>query len=175
MRKLQIGVIGSMLDVKLNDSLKHIAKEVGEEIAKNNATLVFGFESDFDSLSETAAKSAEKLNGKTVAFVWGNQKQDLKDLKSLQVVTGQQRGGGREFSFILSCDVLICIAGGSGTLMEITFAYQAVIPIIVLKNTGGWSHKLADQFLDARKRQKIIGAKTAKEAVAIALKLTQNI
>lgn len=175
MRKVQIGVIGSMLDKNLDASIKEISREVGEQIAKNNAILVFGFEGDFDSLSLIAAKSAEKAGGKTIAFLWGNEKQDFKGLNSLQIVTGQNRGGGREFPFILSCDALICISGGSGTLMEIAMAYQGGIPTIALRNSEGWSQKLANRFLDDRKRQKIIGVKTAKEAVVMALKLARKI
>lgn len=93
MRKIQVGVIGSMNDTHFKVFLKNIAKEVGKEIAKNKSTLVFGFEGDFDSLSEIAAKSAEKAGGKTIAFLWGTEKQDLKGLNSLQIVTGQNRGG----------------------------------------------------------------------------------
>lgn len=174
MKKIKIGVIGSMLDVKINLSLKQIAEEVGRKIAESNAVLLFGFEGDFDSLSEIAAKSTERAGGKTIAFVWGNKKQNLKGLNSKQVITGQNRGGGREFPFILSCDAIICISGGSGTLMEIAMAYQANIPIIALQKTGGWSGKLANIFLDERKRMKIVGVNTAKEAVATALKLARN-
>lgn len=171
---MQIGVIGSMADVKLDESLKQLARDVGQEIAKSNSILAFGFEGDFDSLSLIAAKSAEKAGGKTIAFLWGSEKQDLRGLNSLQIVTGQNRGGGREFPFILSCDCLICISGGSGTLMEIAMAYQAGIPTIALQNSGGWSQKLANKFLDGRRRQKIMGAKTAQEAVAMALKLARK-
>lgn len=175
MRKIQIGVIGSMADIKLDESLKQLAKDVGQEIAKNNAILVFGFEEDFDSLSLIAAKSAEEAGGKTIAFVCGSKKYDLKRLNSLQIVTGQNRGGGREFSLVLSCDAIISIAGGSGTLTEIAMAYQRGIPTIVLQNSGGWSQKLANKFLDERKRQKVVGANTAKEAVVMALKLTRKV
>lgn len=175
MRSIKIGVIGSMADMKLKGSLKELAREIGQEIAKSNSILSFGFEGDFDSLSEIAARSAEKAGGKTIAFVWGNKKQDLKVLSSKQIVTGQQRGGGREFPFILSCDAIICISGGSGTLMEIAMAYQAGIPIIAFQNSGGWSQKLAGKFLDDRKRQKIIGVKTAKGALDLALKLARKV
>ena len=172
--KLQIGVIGSMSDTKLSGSLKKRATELGQAIAQNQAILVFGFEGDFDSLSEIAARSAQQAGGQTLAFVWGNKKADLKDLDAKQVVTGQQRGGGREFSFILSCDSIICLSGGSGTLMEIAMAYQAGIPVISIKNSGGWSEKLAGKFLDNRKRLKILVANSAKEAVGLALKQTQE-
>jgi uncharacterized protein (TIGR00725 family) len=169
MKKIQIGVIGSMADFKLKDSLKEIAKEIGKEIVKSDAILIFGFEGDFESLSSIAAKAAEDAGGQTLAFTWGLNK-DLGNLKSIEVVTGQQRGGGREFSLVLSCDCLICISGGSGTLMEMLMAYQANIPIIAIKNSGGWSEKLLNKFIDNRKRLKVISAISAKEAVMLAIK-----
>lgn len=171
MRKIQIGVIGSMADIKLENSLKDMAKELGREIAKNAAVLVFGYEGDFESLSSIAAKEAEKAGGQTLAFVWGAKKSELGGLNSVEIVTGQQRGGGREFSFILSCDVVISISGGSGTLMETAMAYQAGIPIVALNNSSGWSEKLSGQFLDNRKREKIFGTKSPQEAVKLAIKL----
>jgi uncharacterized protein (TIGR00725 family) len=171
MRKLQIGVIGSMADVKIEKKVRQLAIEVGEEIAKNSALLVFGFEGDFESVSSIAARSAKKIGGQTIAFVWGSDKPQPKNISSIQIVTGQQRGGGREFSLILSCDALICISGGSGTLMEITMAYQAEIPIIALKGTSGWSDKLINQFLDNRRRERVIGANNPKEAVKLAINL----
>lgn len=173
MKKIQIGVMGSMLDTKLENSLKDIAKKVGEEIAKHKAILVFGFEGDFDSLPTIAAKRAEEIGGQTIAFLRGSRNMGLNGLKSIKIITGLDREGGRGFPLILSCDAIICICGGSGTLTEISIAYQTGIPTIVLKNSGGWSQKLANQFLDGRKKQKIIGVKTPKEAVLIALKVAK--
>lgn len=64
--------------------------------------------------------------------------------------------------------------GGSGTLNEIAVAYQLNIPIISISNTGGWADKLANQYLDDRKRFKIISAKNSKEAVDLAFKLARK-
>lgn len=174
MRKIQIGIMGSMADSKLKKSLENKARKLGAEIAKKEAILVFGYEGDFNSLPEIAARSAEKHGGQTVAFLWGNNRKTIKDLHSITISTGQIRGGGREFSLVLSCDVLICIGGGSGTLTEIAMAYQANIPVIVLEKTGGWSQRLANQFLDNRKRFKIIGIKEEKAAVNKAIKLANK-
>lgn len=170
MRKLQIGVIGSMADIELESSLKETARDLGKEIAKNDAVLVFGFEGDFESLSSIAAQAAEEAGGQTLAFTWGSNKSDLGKLNSAEVVTGQQRGGGREFSLVLSCDCLICISGGSGTLMEMSMAYQANIPVIAIKNSGGWSERLIGKFIDNRKRLRVISASSTREAVMLAIK-----
>ena len=174
MKKLQIGIIGSMADMKIQNRIKHLARDIGKEIARNNAVLVFGLEGDFESLSSIAAHNAEIAGGQTLAFVHGCKREHVSDFASLQVVTGQERGGGREFSFILSCDAIICINGGSGTLMEIAMAYQAGIPIVALKGSLGWSDKLIDSFLDERKREKICSADTAENSVRIAIKLANN-
>jgi len=80
-------------------------------------------------------------------------------------------GGGRELTLILSCDVIIAISGGSGTLTEIAIAYQAGIPIIVVDKFGGWAEKLADTYLDDRNRLKCISVSTVEDAVKIAMKL----
>lgn len=173
MRKIQIGIIGSMADIKLEESLKKTARVLGKEIAKSGAVLAFGFEGDYESLSLIAAQEADKRTGQTLAFCWGDEKPNLSDLNSIVISTGQLRGGGREFSFILSCDAIISMCGGSGTLMEIAMAYQANIPLIVIKKTGGWSDKLKGSFLDNRKRMKVIAVRAPKEAVKIALSMAK--
>ena len=84
--------------------------------------------------------------------------------------SGLEIGGGREFTLVLSCDVIIALSGGSGTLTEIAVAYQAGIPIIVVDQFGGWASTLSNQFLDDRKRLKCISAKTEEDALKKAIK-----
>lgn len=170
-KQIQIGVVGSMTDQKVSGSVLQIAKDLGKEIAKAGALLLFGFEGDFDSLSSIAAKSAEQHGGKTVAFFWGKDQGNLGNLHSIRIETGQLRGGGREFSLILSCDAIVSIGGGSGTLTEIGMAYQAGIPVIVIKDSGGWSEKLSGTFLDERRRLKIEPVENPQEAVESAIRL----
>ncbi|MDO8482473.1 MAG: hypothetical protein Q7S86_01480 [bacterium] len=88
--------------------------------------------------------------------------------------TGIDRGGGREFVLVNSCDAIISVSGGSGTLTEIAIAYQSNIPMIAIKNTGGWSDKLAGTFIDERKRLLVEEAGSAKEAVKKAIALAKR-
>ena len=81
------------------------------------------------------------------------------------VNSGLEIGGGREFTLVLSCDVIIAISGGSGTLTEMAIAYQAGIPIIVVNRFGGWAEKLSDKFIDERNRLKCISVETPEEAI----------
>src|SRR3989344_2590959 len=84
------------------------------------------------------------------------------------VVTGMERGGGREFVLSASCDCLIAVSGGSGTLNELVVAYQLGIPMVALKGTSGWADRLADQFFDKRERLVVRGADNPRDAVEIA-------
>ncbi len=174
-RKIQIGVMGSMADLNYSNDFEKIAEDVGYWVAKNGATLIFGAEKDYDSLSTAACRGAKKAGGLTVGVTYGKGLGIFeKDNVDIVIASGMERGGGRELPLVLSCDAIITINGGSGTLNEIAIAYQANIPVIALENTGGWSKKLSGEYLDARKRIKIESAKTPQEAVQKALKLVKS-
>ena len=89
-------------------------------------------------------------------------------------MTGSERGDGREFVLVNSCDAIIIISGGSGTLTEAAIAYQMDIPVVALTGTGGWADKLAGEYIDARKRLKVEAAVTPEEAVAKVLELIKH-
>lgn len=170
MRKYQIGVMGSAADLKYSESIAKIAEQIGRDIALSGNICVYGAEKDVDSLSTAAARGAKSAGGITVGVTYGKGKDiwDKENNTDIIISTGIERGGGREFVLVNSCDVIIAISGGSGTLTELAIAYQSDIPMIVIKNTGGWADKLADTFLDERNRRIIIGA-TPENAVRIAL------
>ncbi len=164
--------MGSAADLKYSIQLEKLAEEVGFCVAKNKCVLLFGAEKDYDSLSTAACRGAKKAGGLTVGVTYGKGLTIFdKENTDIVIATGLERGGGREMSLVLSCDAIICLSGGSGTLNEMLVAYQANIPIIVLKGTGGWSEKLADTFIDDRKRIKIEVADTPEEAVQMAIKI----
>ena len=149
MEKIQIGVMGSASDLKYsNDALK-FAKELGKLIAKSGNILVYGAEKEYTSLSTEAAKEASKNNGITVGVTGGKSKKIYGDFRpTILINSGLEIGGGREFNLVLSCDVIIAIGGGSGTLTEIAIAYQAGIPIITIDKYQGWAKELSDTYLD---------------------------
>jgi uncharacterized protein (TIGR00725 family) len=167
-KKIQIGVMGSAADLNYSKEIENIAEQLGREIAQADCIYVFGAEKDVDSLSTVGARAAKKHGGVTVGITYGKGKETTSNADII-IPTGLERGGGREFTLVLSCDAIICISGGSGTLNEMTVAYQAGIPIVVIDKTGGWSEKLADSYMDERKRLKAEIAREAKEAVKISL------
>jgi len=171
---MQIGVMGSAADLKYSKSLETMATQVGYWIAKNGAILIFGAEKDYDSLSTAACRGAKRVNGLTLGITYGKDKKIYEKNADIIIPTGLERGGGREFTLILSCDAIITLSGGSGTLNEIAIAYQANVPIIALNNTGGWSERLINQYLDQRNRIKIVPADNPRQAVNLAIKLAKQ-
>jgi len=174
MKKFQIGVIGSSADLNYSEKIKKIAEETGYWISKSGSTLIFGAEKDYDSLSSVACRGAKRAGGLTVGITYGKGLDIFEEDADVVIASGLERGGGRELSLILSCDAVIALGGGSGTLTEIAIAYQANIPVIAIQNTGGWSEKLANEYLDQRKRIKILTASDPESAVKIAVDILKD-
>ena len=168
---IQIGVIGS--DSDLNDAaeIKKIAYQIGRLIAKNKLVLITSCETR-GGLTTMAAMGALKENG-VVIGVMGNKKNALSGITAL-VDIGTEKEGLREFFLINSCDAIIAIGGGSGTLNELTIAYQNKIPVVCITRGSGWAKTLAGTYLDKRKFYRFERASSAEKAlkkVLILLKL----
>ena len=171
-RKIQIGVMGSAADLNYSIDLEKLAEEIGFNIAQKQCVLMFGAEKDYDSLSTAACRGAKKAGGFTVGVTYGKGLEVFEsEYVDVVIASGLERGGGRETALVLSCDAIICVNGGSGTLTEMLVAYQAGIPIIAMKQSGGWSQKLAGQYIDDRKRVLVEEATTPVEAVETAISL----
>lgn len=175
MKKLQIGIMGSAEDLNYSDEALSFAKELGKLIAKSGNILVYGAEKEYSSLSTNAAIEADKYKGITVGITGGKTKDIYGDFKpTILIPCGLEIGGGREFNLVLSCDVIIAIGGGSGTLTEMAIAYQANIPIVTINKFDGWAKKLSNKYLDDRKRLKCMEADTPKDALEVALELANK-
>lgn len=162
--------------MKYTKKIESIAEKVGMILAEKKCVTVYGAEKDFDSLSTAAARGAKKAGGMTVGVTYGKGKDiwDKEGNTDVIICSGLERGGGREFVLVNSCDGIIAVSGGSGTMNEMLVAYQLNIPIVVVTGTGGWADKMAGNYFDSRKRMKAIPAKTAEEAVEKILKLVKN-
>lgn len=171
MKKLQIGIMGSAADLNYSEDALKFAKKLGKLIAESGNILVYGAEKEYTSLSTEAAKVASSYDGITIGVAGGKSKNVYGEFRPTVLInSGLEIGGGREFNLVLSCDVIIAISGGSGTLTEMAIAYQAGIPIIVVDKFGGWADKLSNEFIDDRKRLKCISCKNEKDALKKAIK-----
>lgn len=170
MKKLQIGIMGSAADLNYSKEALDFARKLGKLIAESGNILVYGAEKTYTSLSTEAAREASKNNGITVGVCGGKDKKVYGKFRpTVLISSGQEIGGGREFNLVLSCDVIIAISGGSGTLTEMAIAYQANIPIIVVDKFGGWANKLSNEYFDSRERLRCIPASTPYEALEKAI------
>lgn len=175
MKQYQIGIMGSAADLNYSKETENFAKELGKLIANSNNILVYGAEKEYTSLSTEAAKEASKYNGITVGITGGKGKNVYGEFRpTVLIPCGLEIGGGREFTLIQTCDVIIAISGGSGTLTEMAIAYQANIPIVTIDQFGGWSKKLSNTYIDKRKRLKCESASTPEEAFNKALELAKK-
>jgi uncharacterized protein (TIGR00725 family) len=171
MNKLQIGVMGSAADLNYGQRLEEIAFELGSEVARQGNILVFGAEKDYDSLSTAACRGAKRYNGFTIGVTYQKGKDIFEpDMADVIVVTGSERGGPRESTLVLSCDAIIGVSGGSGTLTEYLVAYQANIPMVGMRGSGGVTDLFVDKYIDGRCRRRLLGADSAQEAVVIAIR-----
>ena len=170
MKKVQIGIMGSAADLNYDVETEKFARELGKLIAESGNILVYGAEKPYSSLSTNAAIACSKNGGITVGICSGKDKYIYGDYRpTVLIPCGLEIGGGREFTLVLSCDVIIAIGGGSGTLTEMAIAYQAGIPIVTIDKFDGWAKFLSNQYIDDRKRLKCIKASTPKEALEKAL------
>jgi len=83
-------------------------------------------------------------------------------------------GIARNVVLVSTADVVVAVGGGSGTLSELALAWQLGKPIVSLSTGGGWAAKLAGEPIDDRRRDTIVAAATATEAVAQAVALTDS-
>lgn len=170
MKKIQIGIMGSAADLNYDVETEKFAKELGRLIAESGNILVYGAEKPYSSLSTNAAMECSKNGGITVGICSGKDKKIYGNYRpTVLIPCGLEIGGGREFTLVLSCDVIIAIGGGSGTLTEMAIAYQAGIPIVTIDKFDGWAKSLSNQYIDDRKRLKCIRASTPEEALEKAL------
>jgi len=152
---IKISVIGgSQVDIEIYN----LAYEVGREIAGNGAVLVCG---GLSGIMEASCKGAREEGGLTVGILPSENENDANKYVDIKIPTGM--GYARNVPVILSSHAVIAIDGSCGTLSEIAYALTYGKPIIGLKT---W--EVRPYY--SENTPFIIRAKTAKEAVKIAIK-----
>ena len=107
MKQIQIGIMGSAADLNYSEDTLKFAKKLGKLIAKSGNILVYGAEKEYTSLSTEAAKEASKYGGITVGVAGGKSKDIYGEYRpTILINSGLEIGGGREFTLVLSCDVI---------------------------------------------------------------------
>src|SRR4030066_1014771 len=152
---IKISVIGgSQVDNEIYD----LAYEGGKEIARNGAVLVCG---GLSGIMEASCRGAREKGGLSVGILPTANENDANKYVDIIIPTG--RGYARNVPIILSSHAVIAIDGSCGTLSEIGYALTYDKPIIGLKT---W--EVRPYY--SENMPYIIRAKTAKEAVKLAIK-----
>src|SRR4030066_1287471 len=146
---IKISVIGGK---KKNNENYSRAREVGKEIARNDAVLMCG---GLTGTMEAACKGAKEGGGLTIGILPTVNENDANQYVDIKIPTGL--GYARNILVVLSSHAVIAIDGSSGTLSEIAYALTFNKPIIGLKT---WEIRP----YCSENNPDIIRAKTPKEA-----------
>ena len=149
--------------------LEKMAYEIGAEIAKAGAVLINGGRA---GTMKAASKGAKDNKGFVVGLLPGADKSDANDFVDVAIPTGLDAARG--ILIARAADAVIMLGGGNGTLSEVCNAYAIFKPIVAIEGSGGWADKIVGTYIDEKKKVLIRGAKTAKDAVALALKLAEE-
>lgn len=156
-----IGVIGPS-EFHCTKEIYDFGFELGKMIADMGYFLVCG---GLGGIMEAACKGANSsdkyLPGKTIGIVPMSDKSRANEYCDIVIPTGL--GFARNILVANSADIIIAVAGGSGTLSEIAFAWQMNRPIICYDRFEGWASELADRKLDNRRDKAILKASSLNE------------
>ncbi len=166
---IRLGIIGQ--SGKVDAQLGQLAEDVGKEIAAKGAILLSG---GTDGIMERASKGAQEGGSIVVGILPGDTLDMGNPYIDIPINTGLSFDY-RSLILVHSSDAIIVIAGGNGTLGELSAAYLNNKPIVVMEPSGGLAARIRPfafegMFLDERRTVKIDYASTPKEAVELALK-----
>ena len=168
-KKLKIIAVIGNANIEDSQYKQNLAFEIGKKIIDNGYILVTG---GMGGVMEYASKGAHSSTvyheGSIIAFL-PHSKTQANPFVDIAIPTGL--GLVRNNILISSADAIITIGGGSGTLNEISTAWQMNKLIISLKSDG-WSEKLRGTALDSRRDDIIYSASSPSEAIDL---LNQNI
>jgi uncharacterized protein (TIGR00725 family) len=151
-RRACIGVIGAgVCDAEIAEK----AFEVGRAIAQEGAVLLCG---GLGGVMEAAARGAKSAGGLTIGILPGPSAEDANPYIDVPIVTDM--GHARNVILVRSCDAVIAVAGGFGTLSEIAVACKIGIPCVGLAT---W-----------RIAPEVCGEEDPAHAVALALQMARQ-
>ncbi|MEW5763143.1 MAG: TIGR00725 family protein [Bacillota bacterium] len=128
-----IGVIGAG---ECTPAEAAMAEEVGRELARRGAVIVCG---GLGGVMEAAARGAQAAGGLVIGILPGWDPAEGNKYLTVALATGL--GEARNAVITRTCDGLIAIAGGYGTLAEIGLALKMNKPVVGL---GTWEARTSD-------------------------------
>lgn len=157
---MQIGVIGSNKS-QCSKELYEFSYNLGLLLGKMGETIINGgMQGTMEAVSK-GVKDSDNAQSKVIGILPFENKE--KANKYLDVIIPTGIGFARNSVLVLSSDILIALGGGAGTLNEISYAWQFGKKVFCYTGIEGWSKKLANQNLDNRKKDLLIGFSSLDE------------
>ncbi len=164
MKVAQIAVIGSS---KLDESNKDfkLIMDLGKRLVDENYRILCGgLGGVMEAVCRGAKLSSRYREGMTVGILPSHDLNTANPYIDIKIATGMSIS--RNQIIISSADAVVSASGGSGTLSEISFAWQLGKPIISLVETGGWSEKIAGKKIDDSRKDKVHSAKNIEQVIS---------
>ena len=163
MKKI-IAVIGNA-NIDNSTKKQNLAFKMGKKVVDSNYILATGgLGGVMEYASKGARSSSNYTQGSILGFLPNHDKSEANPYVDIAIPTGL--GLARNYLLISSADAVVSIGGGSGTLNELSMAWQMNKLIVSLKSDG-WSEKIRGKALDKRRDDFIFSAKNSKEAIKI--------
>jgi uncharacterized protein (TIGR00725 family) len=175
MRRPVVAVVGSSGSV--HAKIEAAAEELGGRIIEAGFRLLCGGR---DGVMEAACRGAREApswrEGDVIGVLPGYDRGQANEWVDVVIPTGL--GLARNVVVVASADVVVALAGGSGTLSEIALAWQLGRPVIgidlELGEVGGWAERLVGARIDHRRGGAISRARTPAQAVELAEALVEG-
>ncbi len=163
MKKI-IAVIG---DANLENDIEkqRISFELGRLIIDSGYILATGGLGGVMEYASKGAKTSENYSPNSIIGVLPDYNPDNAN-PHIDICIPTGLGLSRNLILTSLASAVIAVGGGSGTLNEISSAWQMDKLIIGLK-AGGWSERLCGTALDERRKDIIFCAETPQEAIGI--------
>lgn len=139
-RAKQITIIG---DADASADAFKFAEQISAALAKLGFTIITG---GGVGIMEAANKGAFEAGGLSIGILPSASLSDANPYCTVVLPTGL--GHARNAVTALSCDAVVSLGGGAGTLSEICFGWIYNKPIFVFEQFDGWSQKVSGQQLD---------------------------
>ncbi len=119
-----------------------------------------------EAASRGAREAAGYREGDVIGILKSYDREDANPHVDIVIPSGM--GLARNLLLVSTADVVVAIAGGSGTLSELALAWQLGRPVVALTGAG-WAGRLAGEAIDGRRAGVILGAESPEDAVRLAL------
>lgn len=173
-RRPVLAIIGS--SGILNPAIVEAAEALGRLAIEAGFRLVNGGRDGvMEASSRGARSSASWREGDVIGILPGYDRSKANEFCDVVIPTGL--GIARNVVVVASADVVIALAGGSGTLSEIAMAWQLGKPVIGLDlglgEPGGWGERAAGTAIDDRRGDAVRRARSVEQAIELALELAK--